>query len=131
MNIKLITSIIVLTIFTAGCTSTANPDASTAPAEETQTTSDSEFTLTDDAENVVSSEGSVNFKTGLTLEEALKMYREEFTGKGRTERELLTVESETTFSIVFDGSEGEKAIVVQGVELDAESTNINIRYEEI
>jgi hypothetical protein len=59
------------------------------------------------------------------------MYRDEFINKqGLAERGLVTVVNDTNFSIVFDGSENGMAVVVQGVQLDENSININIRYED-
>ena len=67
----------------------------------------------------------------MTLDEAMKFYVETFTNSGYTERAILTVTSETTFSMVFDGHESGKAIVVQGVDLGDGTVNINIRLEDV
>jgi hypothetical protein len=54
-----------------------------------------------------------------------------FTSSGYTERTILTVTSETTFSMVFDGHESGQAIVVQGVDFGDGTVNVNIRLEDV
>jgi hypothetical protein len=91
---------------------------------------DSQFPLPDDAANVTTIAGTTNFQTHLDLEEAMNFYREKFGGQGYTERGILTVTSDATFSMVFDGDPSGKAIVVQGVDLGDGTTNISIRLED-
>ena len=56
----------------------------------------------------------------------------EFPGKlGYAERDLLTVTSDTTFSMVFDGHESGKAISVQGVDLGDGTVNISIALVDL
>lgn len=74
---------------------------------------------------------AVNFQTSLSLNDALAFYRDAFTKQGLAERTITTSVTDTTFSIVFDGDPGGKAIVVQGVDLGNGQTNINIRYEDV
>ncbi|MBI5712105.1 MAG: hypothetical protein HZC38_01575 [Chloroflexi bacterium] len=50
---------------------------------------------------------------------------------GLKERTANSVVSDSTFSFVFDGYKNGKAIVIQGVALGANSTNVNIRFESI
>ncbi len=92
---------------------------------------DSVFPIPDDATNFIGEggEADVNFQTEMTLEDLLTFYRDELTAQELTERDLLTVVDETIFSIVFDGHENGKAIVIQAVDL-GEMRNINIRFEE-
>ena len=90
----------------------------------------SEFPLPDDATNVVEVTGTVNYQTGMSLEDVMTFYREAFGSQGYVERELLTVTSDTTFSFVFDGHASGKAIVVQGVDLGG-STNVSISLQDI
>jgi hypothetical protein len=75
--------------------------------------------------------GVLNFQTKSTLDESMAFYRDEYGNQGYTERDILTVTSETTFSMVFDGHESGKAIVVQGVDLGDGTTNISIRLEDV
>ena len=91
----------------------------------------SEFPLPDGAFNVTNVGGATNFQVKMGLDDAMKFYLDTFTSSGYTERSLLTVTSDTTFSMVFDGHESGKAIVVQGVDLQDGSVNINIRLEDV
>ena len=64
--------------------------------------SDSGFPLTADAFNVTElGDGSLLYYTKLSLEDVMTFYRAEYTSQGYTEREILTVVSEGTFSMVF------------------------------
>lgn len=72
----------------------------------------------------------INFQTDLSLEEAMSFYRQQLAEQELTERDLLTVTSDTTFSMVFDGSENGKALVIQGV-IIGETINLNLRFEAI
>jgi len=94
--------------------------------------SDSEYPMPDNVSNFTDlGDGAVNFQTTLSLKDALDFYRDAFTKQGYKERAILTVTSDTTFSIVFDGHASGKAIVVQGVDLGGGSTNVNIRLEAV
>jgi hypothetical protein len=107
-----------------------------APTEEGSgggsPTVDADFPMPSDASNVMElGNGVLNFQTKSTLDECMAFYRDEFVGgMGYKEREILTVTSETTFSMVFDGHASGKAIVVQGVDLGDGTTNISIRLED-
>jgi hypothetical protein len=92
---------------------------------------DSQFPMPNDAANVTTVSGTTVFQTHLTLEEAMKFYRDQFGKKDYKERDLLTVTSDTTFSMVFDGDPSGKAIIVQGVDLGGGNTNISIRLEDV
>ena len=93
---------------------------------------DSEFPMPADATNVVNMGNSVlNFQTDLTLDEAMSFYRDELGKLGYTERSLLTVTSDATFSMVFDGHESGKAIAVQGVDLGDGTINISISLQDV
>jgi hypothetical protein len=108
----------------------------TAPPVATENngnTSDgkSEFPMPDGAFNVINVGGSTNFQVKMSLNEAMKFYKDAFTKSGYKERAILTVTSDTTFSMVFDGHKSGKAIVVQGVDLKDGSVNINIRLDKV
>jgi hypothetical protein len=90
---------------------------------------ESEFPIPDGATNVMNMGEGVNFQAKMSLDEAMKFYMDALTKSGYTERPILTVTSDTTFSMVFDGHASGKAIVVQGVDLGDGSVNINIRLE--
>jgi hypothetical protein len=93
---------------------------------------DSKFPMPDDAFNVISVGSDVtNFQTKLSLEEGMNFYKDQFGKLGYTERDLLTVTSSTTFSMVYDGHESGKAIIVQGVDLGDGTINISITLQDI
>lgn len=93
---------------------------------------ETEFPLPDDASNLMSmGEAGVNFQTGLKIDEAIAFYREAFGQQGLKERPILTVVTDITFSMVFDGHASGKSVVIQGVDLGGGSLNINIRLETV
>ena len=114
----------------------APPSSSDEPVEEeplpADSTGDSEFPMTADAYQVVNiGDGSVLYYTKLSLEDVMKFYRDKYTAKGYTERELLTVVSDGVFSMVFDGDPSGKAIVIQSVDLGDGSRTVAIRLEDV
>ena len=115
--------------------STDNPDAPTlaAPTDSNSTdnTVNTEFPMTEDAYNATEVGGSLIFYTKLSLDDTMKFYRDEYTSKGYTERELLTVVSDGTFSMVFDGDPSGKAVVIQSVDLGDGSRTVSIRLEDV
>jgi hypothetical protein len=91
-----------------------------------------DFPLPEDAVNVINMGSDVvNFQTKLSLDEAMKFYLDQFGKLGYVERASLTVTSDTTFSMVFDGHESGKAITVQGVDLGDGTVNISITLMDI
>ena len=90
-----------------------------------------DFPMTEDAFNVTKVGGSLIYYTKLSLDDVMKFYRDEYTAKGYTERELLTVVAEGTFSIVFDGDPSGKAVVIQSVDLGDGSRTVSIRLEDV
>ena len=113
----------------------ANPQVTIPPLVSTSVApaigDQSEFPMPNGAFNVVNMGGTLNFQVKMSLNEAMKFYKDAFTGSGYKERSILTVTSDTTFSMVFDGHKSGKAIVVQGVDLKDGSVNINIRLEKV
>jgi hypothetical protein len=92
----------------------------------------SEFPLPDDVSNFTElAKGQINFQTRMSLKEVTAFYQANFKEKGLTERMILHSETDTTLSMVFDGSANGMAIVVQAVDLGGGSTNVNIRYEGV
>jgi hypothetical protein len=61
----------------------------------------------------------------------MTFYRDEYTAKGYTEREILTVVSDGVFSMVFDGDPSGKAVVIQSVDMGDGSRTIAIRLEDV
>lgn len=93
---------------------------------------DTEFPLPDDAMNGMDlGNDMISFQTNLSITDALAFYREALTAEGYVEREITTAVTDTTFSIVFDGHESGKAIVVQAVDLGSGTVNITIRFEDV
>lgn len=118
---------------------TAGSGDSNPPAVATEDTnssggssSDSGFPMTDDAYNVTEiGDGSLLYYTKMSLEDVMKFYRDEYTSKGYTERELLTVVESGVFSMVFDGDPSGKAVVIQSVDLGDGSRTVAIRLEDV
>lgn len=111
-------------------------DIEAAPTKDTGSdsgeTHDTEFPLPDDVSNFTAlPDGMINFQTTMSLSDALDFYKDALTKEGYTERSLLTVTSDTTFSTVFDGHKSGKAIVVQAVDLGGGNLNISIRLEAV
>jgi len=86
--------------------------------------------MPEDAFNLTSIAVTTNFQTKMSLDEAMNYYRDQFGKQGYTERDLLTVTSDTTFSMVFDGHESGKAMTVQGVDLGDGTINISITLSD-
>jgi hypothetical protein len=90
------------------------------------------FPMPSDAENVIEmGNDAVIFQTRMSLDDAMIFYRDAYGKQGYTERELLTVTTDQTFSMVFDGHSSGKAIAVQGVDLGDGSVNISITLQEV
>jgi hypothetical protein len=106
-----------------------NPESTKSGPTDSVTSTD--FPMTTDASNVTEVNGTLIFYTKLSLEDTMKFYRDEYTSRGYTERESLTVVSEGTFSMVFDGDPSGKAIVIQSVDLGDGSRTVTIRLEEV
>ncbi len=104
-------------------------EAAEAPAEEPaeETAATSEFPLPDDASNVMAlGDGVTNFQTALSIPDVVTFYR--FAFPDYTEREILTVITDASLNLVFDGHASGKAIVVQGFPM-GDVTNVSIRLE--
>jgi hypothetical protein len=97
-------------------------------------TSKSGFPITSDAYNVTEiGDGSLLYYTKMSLDDVMKFYRDEYTAKGYTEREALTVVEANSgvFSMVFDGDPSGKAVVIQSVDLHDGSRTVSIRLESV
>lgn len=75
-------------------------------------------------------EGQINYQVKMGLKDVIAFYKQAFKAQGLSEREIVFSQTDTTFSMVFDGDPSGKAIVVQGV-LIQDKMNVNIRYEDI
>ena len=97
----------------------------------TDTTTSTNFPTTGDAYGLTEVNGTLIFYTKLSLEDTMKFYRDEYSSRGYTEREALTVVSNGAFSMVFDGDPSGKAIVIQSVDLGDGSRTVTIRLEDV
>jgi hypothetical protein len=108
------------------------PSVDSGGTGDSNTETESEFPMTADAYDLVDvGDGTLIFYTKLSGEEALESYRDEYTSKGYTEREILTVITDDTFSIVFDGDPSGQAVVIQSVDLGDGSRTITIWLEDV
>jgi len=105
-----------------------------APSQEQEGGAESvenDFPIPAGVENMMDVNGTIIYQVNMSLADVMAFYRTEYTSLGLTERELLTVVSDSTFSIVFDGSPNGMAVVIQGVDLGGGKTNVSIRYEDV
>ena len=157
-NNQLIVILVVLITFSLACNaitgavpevetaSTPGPTEESVPAASSSTPPEPAPTITEDAAPAsyvndfplptdvqnfmeLGYEG-VNFQTGMSLKDVIAFYRQAFSAQGLDERDLLTVINKEEFSMVFDGAQNGKAVVIQGVLLGSGSVNVNIRYED-
>lgn len=105
--------------------------ATEVPGDEAENVPETDFPLTDDAYDITEAAGTLVFYTKLSAEESMEFYRNEYLSRGYTEREILTVVSDGTFSIVFDGDPSGKAVMIQSVDLGDGSRTIAIRLEDV
>ena len=108
------------------------PAVATTDPGGTENPSDTGFPMTADAYNINDiGDGSILYYTNLSLEEVMTFYRAEYTARGYTEREILTVVSDGVFSMVFDGDPSGKGVVIQSVDLGDGSRTVAIRLEDV
>jgi len=108
------------------------PAAGEAPAGESGGDAvSSEFPLPPDYSDLKDVGGVTMFQTSMRLDEVVDFYRDAFAEAGYEEREITTVINDTTFSIVWDGHESGKAVVVQAVDLGNGVVNVSIRLEDM
>ena len=74
--------------------------------------------------------GSINYQVKMDLKSVIDFYRQAIKSQGMTEREVNFSQTDTTFSMVFDGASNGKQIVIQGVVM-GDKVNVNIRYETV
>ena len=110
-----------------------NDQPTAAPTNNnSSTTVKTDFVMTSDAFNITDmGDGSILFFSKISLEDLMKFYREEYSGRDYTEREGSTEVSDTTFSMVFDGDPSGKALVIQSVDLGDGSRTVAIRLEDV
>ena len=87
---------------------------------------ESEFPVTSDAFNVVSSSEAVTFQTKLSVDDVLKFYRDEFAKQGYKEDTSMAMTLGKTFTMVFTGHASGKSIYVVGADAGDGSLYITI-----
>ncbi len=87
---------------------------------------DSEFPMTSDAFNVVSSSGNVTYQTKLSGDDVQKFYRDEFAKLGYSEDTSMAITFGSTFTMVFTGHESGKNIYVIGADAGDGSIYVTI-----
>jgi len=102
------------------------------PTESGEIKYDTEFPLPEDVKNFQKiNEQNISYQTSLSIDEILAFYRQELDIQGFSEVDILTQINPDNFSIVFSPASGGVDIVVQGVQLDPNTLNVNIRYENV
>ena len=141
-------AVAVLTLASLSCQALSGgrndqPAATSEPATTAPTSSNdiggndgtnfqTDFLMAGDAFNITDmGNDSLVYYTHMSLEDLLKFYREGYSGRDYTERELLTEISENTFNLVFDGDPSGKAVVIQSVDLGDGSRTVAIRLEDL
>jgi hypothetical protein len=81
--------------------------------------------------NISFDNGTLNFQVEADFEVVIEYYRKAALAAALTERELNTVVTNNSASLVFDGHESGKALVIQIVDLGNGKVNVNVRLEDI
>ena len=105
------------------------PAQEEAEPAEAETTVETEFPLLADAQNAMETGGTVIYQSNTSLQEAYDFYMNAFTSQGLAENDILTLQEDTMFQLVFTGSENGKSLVVQTIQLDDATINVTLRYE--
>lgn len=82
-------------------------------------------------ENPTFAAESLNMQVKEEMTALIEFVRESAVDAGYTEYELLTSITDTGSSIVFQGHENGRSIVIQMVDLGNGTTNVNIRFEDL
>ena len=80
---------------------------------------------------MVLNENTLNFNTSLDFNEIIDFYREQFDKAGYTERTSDTEINDINFTVIWDGHDSGRAIVVQGLDLGNGSYNIIVKFEDL
>ena len=87
---------------------------------------ESEFPMTSDAFNVISTSGTVTYQTKISGDDVQKFYRDEFAKQGYTEDPSMAITFGSTFTMVFTGHESGKSIYVVGADAGDGSIYVTI-----
>jgi hypothetical protein len=72
----------------------------------------------------------INYVSDAELKDIFDFYVAEFSKRGLTERKVVSTVNEQVVSIVMDGVDGGKSVIIQAVWLDKTKRNINVRVEK-
>lgn len=77
-----------------------------------------DFPMPDDATGVINmGDELITFQTKLSLDEALKFYRDKLSSLGYTEKEADTFTTDTVFNLTFEDPKNNKLASIQGVDM--------------
>jgi hypothetical protein len=93
------------------------------------TSSESEFSMTSDAYNVVAADNVLTYQTKLTAEEVATFYREDFEKQGYSEDTSMSVTFGGNFTMVFTGHESGQSIYVVGADAGDGSLFVTITLQ--
>jgi len=86
----------------------------------------SEFPVTSDAFNVITTPDLVTFQTNMSTDDVLKFYRDEFAGQGYEEDASMAITFGKTFTLAFNGHSSGKVIYVVGADAGDGSLYVTI-----
>jgi hypothetical protein len=110
----------------------AQEEAAEEPAEEAkpaQSSIETDFPVLADAQNMMETDGTIIYQSNASLQEAFDFYKAELSATGLTENDILTLNEDTMFQLVFTGTEDGRSLVVQTIQLDDTTINVTVRYE--
>ena len=90
---------------------------------------DSEFPITSDAFNVVSTPDTVVYQTKLSSDDVVKFYQDEFGKLGYTEDTTMSVNFAGAFTMGFDGHDSGRKIILAGAPVGDGSTSVTITLQ--
>jgi hypothetical protein len=74
---------------------------------------------------------TLSFNTSLDFDEIISYYTEEFDKAGYTIRESATEMNDVNFTVIWDGHDSGRAIVLQGLDLKNGSYNIVVKFVDM
>lgn len=87
---------------------------------------ESEFPVTSDAFNVVTTPQMVAFQTKMSSDDVMKFYRDQFSSQGYTEDSSMAITFGKTFTLAFNGHSSGKVIYVVGADAGDGSIYVTI-----
>jgi hypothetical protein len=106
----------------------ASPEAEVIPVDLLNM----DVPMTQDPFNAANiSDESLVYQTQMSIENVMKFYRAAYTAKGYRERLELTMVSEDSFKMAFDGDPSGQAVVVRSEDLGDGSLLITVRLEDV